>query len=35
MQTGEDAAKAAVIVRKTLSDSEYDDGTWICHMMRE
>ncbi|KIJ44869.1 hypothetical protein M422DRAFT_47084 [Sphaerobolus stellatus SS14] len=35
MQTGEDAAKAAVTVSKTLLNPEYDDDTWICHMMRD
>jgi hypothetical protein len=33
--SGEEASKASNIVHCTLNDRDYDDGSWICHIMRE
>ncbi|KAK7461741.1 Anterior gradient protein 2 [Stygiomarasmius scandens] len=34
-ESGKDARKSAAIVCHTLRDSEYDDGTSLCRMMKE
>ncbi|KDR69261.1 hypothetical protein GALMADRAFT_104215 [Galerina marginata CBS 339.88] len=33
--SGKDATNAAAIVIRTLRERDFDDGSWICHMMRD
>ena len=33
--SGEEASKAANIIHRTLNDRDYDDGSWICQLMKE
>jgi hypothetical protein len=34
-ETGVSAIKAANIVRHALREEDFDDGSWICRMMKE
>ena len=33
-ESGEEAVKAAGIVSRALREPDYNDGTWICRMMK-
>ncbi|KAF9066739.1 isoprenoid synthase domain-containing protein [Rhodocollybia butyracea] len=34
-KNGQDVNKAAIITQKSLHDSEFDDGSWLCRMTKE
>ncbi|THU99637.1 terpenoid synthase [Dendrothele bispora CBS 962.96] len=35
IESGAGAQRAAIIVHRTLREPDFDDGSWICHMMRD
>ncbi|KAF9056848.1 hypothetical protein BDP27DRAFT_1433389 [Rhodocollybia butyracea] len=35
IKDGQDVKEAGIIVQKSLRDSEFDDGSWLCRMTKE